>query len=202
MWFSHLKFDPGSRTGVTSNGVVTSQREGALMLRVFQKAGFIFVLLAIHISASAFAIQVVSEPYQVIRKQLHLNDELKVYEEPSLIFSSWEEIYSYSEKVAKKILENHVLTPLEGSVCLVLYEPNEKEPDSAETRTQRAKKKKRPKKALPPVIPVRVCGDSPYNDTFGFIFRSDLKKSLAVKPIKGQMAPSTPANEIPEYLNE
>ncbi len=173
------------------------------------------ILLLVSIWASgSFAVELSTPDFKVKRLDLTLYDELSIYKDPSLFLGRFSELYLHERPSWDLLMEESpLLTSVTGKVCLMQLGPATEFKnfgkvsllyEMAEPRLRRVRRdeqqKERPKNPL--IIPVKLCGDTAYNDTLGFVLESDLKQAQKGRFGLGTMPPSTLANEIPPLVSQ
>ena len=170
----------------------------------------IIILMALTLVKGADSAQVVTGLDHTACEEFKLAKELKVYKDPSIFVGSLGQMYSDPHQGWSSLLnESPILTTLEGMVHLMkLSAPVEFKNfgmisrlyEFADPRFKMVNKKVDGKNErsdkYPLVVPIKICGTS-YSDSLGFVFVSDLNKSIQEDLDPTVMPPSVYPNPVP-----
>jgi len=168
------------------------------------------------VSAPDFSVaQVVAERRDPVCQELRLTRELNIYKDPNLFLSIQGLLYADPERGHEAMEEETPLvTTVSGTFHYMqmadvrefkgfgeiakLYE--RLEPRFKTQAAESRRRKTRDQMVNPPMmVPIQICGESPYRNLLGFVLQSDLVEAQkAIVSKDGALPPSTIGNPIPK----
>lgn len=166
---------------------------------------FTFILSFLVVGV-AFSAEIVTENQKLVCQEFRLNQEVRVYKDPSLFLPQLSQIYADPATGWDELMkESPIVTTVKGAVQLMKLGPAREFKNFGEIAKlyelvdpRFREVKKSPSDKSPMILPVKICSSDAYNDTMGFVLSADLEKSQSYAGEHAGLPPSAHPNPVPK----